>query len=53
MIINTPENLICINAYTEECQDPMPEFQRILAENPEDEVVIMTDFISIFYYVIY
>ena len=43
LIAGPQENLICINAYTEECQDPMPEFQRILAEKPEDEVVIMTD----------
>ncbi|EOS25597.1 hypothetical protein C806_01724 [Lachnospiraceae bacterium 3-1] len=46
LIVGPQENLICINAYTEECQDPMPEFQRILAEYPEDEVVIMTDLLG-------
>jgi len=43
LIIGHQENLIPINAYTEECQDPMPEFQKILAKYPEDEIVIMTD----------
>ncbi len=43
LIAGPQENLICINAYTEECRDPMPEFKKILEEFPEEEIVIMTD----------
>lgn len=43
MIAGKQDSLICINAYTEECADPMPVFQEVIAENPEDDIVIMTD----------
>lgn len=43
MIAGAQENLVCINAYTEECADPMPVFQKVIADNPEDDIVIMTD----------
>lgn len=43
IIIGPQENLICINAYTEECPDPTPEYLKILAQYPEDDIVIMTD----------
>ncbi len=46
LIAGPQENFICINAYTDECQNPMPEFQKILKEFPEDEIVIMTDLMS-------
>ena len=46
IIIGPQENLICVNAYTDECGDPMPEFQRIIDETPDDEVVIMTDMLG-------
>lgn len=43
MIAGPQEKLIVITAYTAECQDPLPEFQRIIEQYPEDEIVIMTD----------
>lgn len=44
MIAGAQENLTCINAYTEECSDPMPVFQKVIAGcEAGDEVVIMTD----------
>lgn len=43
MLIGEPENLTVINAYTDECKDPVPEFEKVIAENPEDDIVIMTD----------
>ena len=43
MLIGAQENLTIINAYTDECKDPIPEFEKIIAENPEDDIVIMTD----------
>lgn len=43
VIIGPQENVICIDAYTDECADPMPEFQKIIEENQDDEIVIMTD----------
>lgn len=43
IIVGPQENLICIDAYTEECPDPLPEFEKILNGYPEDEIVIMTD----------
>ena len=43
MLIGAQENLTIINAYTDECKDPIPEFEKIIAENPEDDTVIMTD----------
>ena len=46
IIIGPQENLICVNAYTDECPDPMPEFQKILEKYPEDEIVIMTDMLG-------
>lgn len=43
MLIGEQDNLTIINAYTDECKDPIPEFQKIVDENPEDDIVIMTD----------
>lgn len=43
IIAGEQENLTCICAYTEKCPDPMPEFQKIIEQYPEDEIVIMTD----------
>ena len=43
MIVGEPENLTIINAYTEECGDPTPEFKKVIDENPDDDIVIMTD----------
>lgn len=43
MLIGEQENLTIINAYTEECKDPTPEFEKIIEENPDDDIVIMTD----------
>lgn len=43
MLIGEQENLTIINAYTDECKDPTPEFEKIIEENPEDDIVIMTD----------
>lgn len=43
IIIGPQKNLTCINAYTNECPDPMPEFNKIIDENPDDEIIIMTD----------
>ena len=30
MLAGTQENLTCINAYTDECPDPLPELKRIV-----------------------
>ena len=46
IIVGPRENLTFINAYTDECADPMPEFQRIMEENPNDDIVIMTDMLG-------
>lgn len=46
MLVGEQENLTVINAYTEECKAPMPEFERIIKENPEDDIVIMTDLLG-------
>ena len=43
MLIGEQENLTIINAYTEECKDPVPEFEKIIEENPDDDIIIMTD----------
>ena len=43
MLIGEQENLTIINAYTDECKDPVPEFEKIIEENPDDDIVIMTD----------
>lgn len=43
MLIGEQENLTVINAYTDECKDPLPEFEKIIEENPDDDIVIMTD----------
>ena len=43
MLIGEQENLTVVNAYTDECKDPVPEFEKIIEENPEDDIVIMTD----------
>ena len=43
IIVGPQEDLICINAYTKECQDPLPEFKKIIENNPEDDIVFMTD----------
>lgn len=43
IIIGPQKNLTCINAYTKECPDPMPEFNKIINEHPDDEIIIMTD----------
>ena len=43
IIAGEQENLTCICAYTKECPDPMPEFQKLLVQYPDDEIVIMTD----------
>lgn len=43
MLIGEAENLTIINAYTDECKDPVPVFEKIIAENPKDDIVIMTD----------
>lgn len=43
MLIGEQENLTVINAYTEECKDPVPEFEKIIEQNPNDDIVIMTD----------
>lgn len=47
MIAGEQENLTCINAYTDECKDPMPVFQKVIADcKPEDDIVIMTDLLG-------
>ena len=43
MLIGEQENLTVVNAYTDECKDPVPEFEKIIEENPDDDIVIMTD----------
>lgn len=43
MLIGEQENLTIINAYTDECKDPVPEFEKIIQENQENDIVIMTD----------
>ena len=43
IIMGEQENLFCISAYTENCKDPMPEFQKVLGQYPKDDIVIMTD----------
>lgn len=43
MLIGEQKNLVVINAYTDECKDPTAEFEKIIEENPEDDIVIMTD----------
>lgn len=43
MLIGEQENLTVINAYTDECKDPLPEFEKIVEENQDDDIVIMTD----------
>lgn len=43
MLIGEQENLTVINAYTDECKDPLPEFEKIIEENPDDDIIIMTD----------
>ena len=43
MLIGEQENLTVVNAYTDECKDPVPEFKKIIEENPDDDIVIMTD----------
>lgn len=43
IIAGEQEALICICAYTEQCPDPMLEFQKIIGAYPEDDIVIMTD----------
>ena len=46
MLAGTQENLTCINAYTDECPDPLPELKRIVEANSEAEIVIMTDLLG-------
>lgn len=46
IIIGPQEDLICVNAYTNECPDPLPEFQKIIQQYPNDEIVIMTDMLG-------
>ncbi len=43
MLIGEQENLTVVDAYTDECKDPVPEFEKIIEENPDDDIVIMTD----------
>ena len=43
MLIGEQENLTVVNAYTDECKDPVQEFEKIIEENPDDDIVIMTD----------
>ena len=43
MLIGEQENLTVFNAYSDECKDPVPEFEKIIEENPDDDIVIMTD----------
>ena len=43
IIIGPQDDLICIDAYTQECANPVPVFQKILEENKEKEIVFMTD----------
>ena len=43
MLIGEQENLTVVNANTDECKDPVPEFEKIIEENPDDDIVIMTD----------
>ena len=38
MLIGEQENLTVVNAYTDECKDPVPEFEKIIEENPDDVV---------------
>ena len=46
IIIGPQEDLICVNAYTDECPDPLPEFQKLIEQYPNDEIVIMTDMLG-------
>lgn len=46
IIIGPQEDLICVNAYTDECPDPLPEFQKVIEQYPNDEIVIMTDMLG-------
>lgn len=43
LIIGEQKDLICLDAYTEDCQDPMQKFQNIIRKYSGDEIVIMTD----------
>ena len=43
MLIGEQENLTVVNANTDECKDPVQEFEKIIEENPDDDIVIMTD----------
>lgn len=46
MLAGAQENLTCINAYTDECPDPLPELKRIVEADSEAEIVIMTDLLG-------
>ena len=46
IIIGPQEDLTCVNAYTDECPDPLPEFQKVIEQYPNDEIVIMTDMLG-------
>ena len=46
IIIGEQKNLTCINAYTDECADPTPEFEKIINENKGNDIVIMTDMLG-------
>ncbi len=46
IIIGEQENLTCVCAYTPQCPDPIPEFEKVMSEHPEDEIIIMTDILG-------
>jgi len=46
IIVGPQENLICISGYTEECPEPVAEMKKIVEENPQDDIVFMTDMLG-------
>lgn len=46
MLVGIQENVTYINAYTDECTEPLPELKKIVDEDLESEIIIMTDILG-------